>query len=390
MDFKHTFKGRRVLVTGSTGFKGSWLCEWLLAEGADVYGFGLEPYTTPALFDQLNLADRIHNTILDIRDAQTVHEYVHALQPEIVLHLAAQPLVRLSYDIPIQTYETNFMGTVNLLEAIRTMPAKSLSDEAAVCSVVCITTDKCYENKEWLHSYREEDAMGGHDPYSSSKGAAELAIQSYRDSYFQPSLTGRSINSGPSRPKVALASARAGNVIGGGDWSMDRIIPDCARSLRAGRAIPVRNKIATRPWQHVLEPLSGYMLLAAELYRGLKGLDPIQAKFDYRKLCGGFNFGPSLKSNRPVGELVQEVLKHWPGEWLDQADPKAPHEAELLNLAIDKAQHMLGWKPRWEFEQTIEETMNWYRCSCQPEFDAHAMTQDQIKRYQIEGVLIER
>lgn len=378
MDFKNTFKGRRVLVTGTTGFKGSWLCEWLIAEGAEVHGFGLEPNTQPALFEQLKLSERIHNRILDVRDAVAVCEYVHEIQPEIVLHLAAQPLVRLSYDIPTETYATNVMGTVNVLDALRTMPAQS----AATCAVVCITTDKCYENKEWLHSYREEDAMGGHDPYSSSKGAAELVIQSYRNSYFDPSLLGRPLNGGSRNLRIALASARAGNVIGGGDWSLDRIIPDCARALKAEEAISVRNKIATRPWQHVLEPLSGYMLLAAELFRGLNGEAPLQAKFNYKKLCTPFNFGPNLQSNRSVGALVEEVLKHWSGTWLDQSDPHAHHEAKLLNLAVDKAQHMLDWKPRWDFEQTIRETIEWYYSSCSIDFDAHVYTKEQIQRYQ--------
>jgi CDP-glucose 4,6-dehydratase len=234
-----------------------------------------------------------------------------------------------------------------------------------------ITTDKCYENQEWLHSYREEDPMGGHDPYSSSKGACEIAIQSFRKSFF----------SDPKSCGVALASARAGNVIGGGDWALDRIIPDCARALQKGESIPVRNKVATRPWQHVLEPLGGYMLLAAELWRGLNNQPPLQANFPYADLCGAFNFGPELASNRTVDALVKEVLKSWPGEWEDKSDPNAHHEASLLNLAIDKAHHMLNWKPRWDFEKTIQETIDWYRAIDKDSSQAATLTKKQIETY---------
>lgn len=367
MNFEDTFRDRRVLVTGDTGFKGAWLCEWLLAEGAEVFGLGLAPNTKPALFEQLDLSNRIHHTELDIRDATTLRSYVQEVDPEMVLHLAAQPLVRLSYDIPVETYATNVMGSVHLLDAIR-------HHSSAInhpITAVMVTTDKCYENKEWLHSYREVDPMGGHDPYSASKGACETAIQSFRKSYFYD----------PSTNGVAVASARAGNVIGGGDWALDRIVPDCIRALKKGEPIPVRNKIATRPWQHVLEPLGGYLLLAAELWRGLNGQAALQAKFAYTELCGAFNFGPTLQSNRPVSELVGEVLKHWPGEWTDQSDPKAVHEASLLNLAIDKAHHMLDWQPRWNFAETIEETVKWYQAAQSGTFDAQTETQKQINHY---------
>lgn len=363
MNLKDTFKGRRVLVTGDTGFKGSWLCEWLLSEGAEVYGCGLAPNTQPALFDQLSLANRIQHREIDIREPEAIKAYIQDVKPELVLHMAAQPLVRLSYEIPVETYATNVMGTVHVLDALRSLKGK--------CAVVCITTDKCYENKEWLHSYREEDPMGGYDPYSSSKGACELAIQSYRKSFFND----------PEKCGIALASARAGNVIGGGDWALDRIIPDCVRALMEQKPIPVRNKIATRPWQHVLEPLGGYMLLAAELWRGLNGQAPIQANFHYRELCTAFNFGPNLQSNRPVGQLVEEVLKHWPGEWMDQSDPNAPHEASLLNLATDKAFHMLNWSPQWDFAKTLKETVEWYRLSATTDFDPQTYTQGQISDY---------
>jgi len=370
MNFQNTFKGRRVLVTGDTGFKGSWLCEWFLAEGAEVYGLGLTPNTDPSLFEQLDLASRIHHADLDIRDASAIRNYIAKVDPEIVLHLAAQPLVRLSYDIPVETYATNVMGTVHLLEAIRKLKASSSGNGHPV-SVVCVTTDKCYENKEWLHSYREEDPIGGYDPYSSSKGACEIAIQSFRRSYFAD----------PEECKIALASARAGNVIGGGDWALDRIIPDCIRALKAGQSISVRNKIATRPWQHVLEPLGGYLLLAAELWRGLNGQATLQANFPYQDLCTAFNFGPNLSSNRPVGELVEEVLRNWPGEWLDQSNPNALHEASLLNLATDKAYHMLSWSPRWDFSETIKKTVDWYRLVDTKTIQASVLVRQQISEY---------
>jgi len=392
MNFQNTFKNRRVLVTGDTGFKGSWLCEWLLTAGAEVYGLGLGPNTAPALFEQLDLENRIQHTELDIRDAAALREHVAQVDPEIVLHLAAQPLVRLSYDIPVETYATNVMGTVHLLDAIRHLSNGSgvMSNELSSLThnspptthhpiaVVCVTTDKCYENKEWLHSYREEDPMCGHDPYSSSKGACELAIASYRNSFFPPHQLS---TNNPNCHNVAIASVRAGNVIGGGDWAIDRIVPDCVRALKKGEAIPVRNKVATRPWQHVLEPLSGYLLLAAELWRGLNGEALLQANFDYTELCGAFNFGPTLQSNRPVSELVTEVLKHWPGEWVDQSDPNAVHEASLLNLSIDKAHHMLDWQPRWNFAETIQETVKWYQAAELDTFDAQTETQKQIQHY---------
>jgi CDP-glucose 4,6-dehydratase len=331
-----------VLVTGHTGFKGAWLTEWLMQLDAHVTGFALSPPTKPSLFEQLGLASRMHHVEGDVRDLAAVRAVVERSQPDFVFHLAAQPLVRLSYAEPVETFATNVMGTAHVLESVRLA--------ARPCVVVAITTDKCYENKEWVHSYREEDAMGGYDPYSSSKGAAELVIAAYRRSFFSNN-----------NPLVRVASARAGNVIGGGDWALDRIVPDCVRSLQCGQAIRVRNKIATRPWQHVLEPLSGYLWLGAclahpELTGRISRTSPLISQ-----LASAFNFGPDLSSNRTVAELVQEVLKHWPGSWEDCSDSKAVHEAKLLNLATDKAYHFLGWKSAWDFTATIRETVQWYR-----------------------------
>lgn len=393
--FAGVYAGKRVLITGHTGFKGAWLAEWLLALGAEVTGFALPPPTTPALFDQLGLASRLNHVVGDVRDLAAVRKVVEATKPDFVFHLAAQPLVRLSYDQPVETYATNVMGTVNVLEALRLYQkgfkgssVESLKGseseivqpnnrsavqhhQARVIAAVMITTDKCYENKEWVHSYREEDPMGGYDPYSSSKGAAELVIAAYRRSYFTPS-TVQHLNNSTSL--VRVASARAGNVIGGGDWALDRIVPDCIRALQRGESIPVRNKIATRPWQHVLEPLSGYLWLGACLAN--LQLSPFNSQ-----LASGFNFGPSLASNRTVAELVQEILHHWPGRWDDRSDPKAVHEAKLLNLATDKAHHFLGWSPAWPFSETIAQTVRWYRDSSGFSVNIHALTTGQIAAY---------
>lgn len=353
MSFSNTYRGKRVLVTGHTGFKGSWLCEWLLSLGADVSGLALQPPTKPALFDQLQLSDRINDYRGDIRDAAVIAETVHRIQPEFIFHLAAQPLVRLSYDQPVETYSTNVMGTVHLLEAARQLNGR--------CTIIAVTTDKCYENREWVHSYREEDPMGGHDPYSSSKGAAELVIAAYRRSYFSATNSG-----------IRLASARAGNVIGGGDWALDRIVPDCIRALSNNEPIVVRNKVATRPWQHVLEPLSGYLWLGAQLSKG---------DLQQPTLASGFNFGPALSSNLSVANLVNEIIKHWPGQVDYKINPNVVHEAKLLNLAIDKAQHYLGWRPVWNFERTIAETVGWYRKNLQNQQQGNVDASGQIIGY---------
>lgn len=355
LSFADVYRGKRVLVTGHTGFKGSWLCEWLTSLGAEVSGFALAPATSSALFDQLGLAQRLRHVLGDVRDLAVVRRVVEETKPDFVFHLAAQPLVRLSYEHPVETYAVNVMGTVNVLEAVRLA--------SLPCIVVSITTDKCYENKEWVHSYREEDPMGGYDPYSSSKGAAELVIGAYRRSYF-------------SAPDsfVRVASARAGNVIGGGDWALDRIVPDCIRALQKGEVIPVRNKVATRPWQHVLEPLSGYLWLGACLAN--RQLSSFSAH-----LASGFNFGPALSSNRTVADLVQEILKHWPGRWDDKSDPKAVHEAKLLNLATDKAYHFLNWSPVWPFAETIAQTATWYLRADAAATDIRQLTTGQIQAY---------
>ncbi len=356
--FGDHYRGRRVLVTGHTGFKGAWLSEWLLGLGAEVTGLALPPPTQPALFEQLGLARRLTHHEGDVGDPAAVQRVVATAAPELIFHLAAQPLVRRSYAEPVETYRTNVMGTVNVLEAARLA--------GRPCTVVCITTDKAYENREWLHGYREEDPMGGHDPYSSSKGAAELVISAYRRSYF----------SAPASP-IQVAAARAGNVIGGGDWAEDRIVPDCIRSLRAGAAIAVRNPLSTRPWQHVLEPLSGYLALGAQLSAAAQGGDPARRE----RLHGAFNFGPALASNRPVGDLVAEILRHWPGRWEDRRQPGAVHEASLLNLATDKAHHLLAWRPVWDFATTIRHTVQWYRDQDSDPTRSEPLTRSQIESY---------
>jgi CDP-glucose 4,6-dehydratase len=359
------YKNRRVLVTGHTGFKGSWLCEWLLSLGAKVAGFALEPPTTPSLFEQLGLGARMHDIRGDVRDSAAVERALAEAAPELIIHMAAQPIVRLSYEIPAETFSTNIMGTVNVLDAAR--------KQGKPCAVVVVTTDKCYENREWIHSYREEDPMGGYDPYSASKGCAELVVNAYRRSFFT------------TKSPVAVASARAGNVIGGGDWAVDRIVPDCVRSLAKRDAIPVRNPHATRPWQHVLEPLSGYLLLGTRLLKNIESAPEVRQAAENACVESGFNFGPSLDSNQPVGQLVEEILRHWPGRWENQWRGDAPHEASLLNLATDKAHHFLGWHPRWNFAQAVEKTISWYRQQHEGNADLADFTRGQISDYMAAG-----
>lgn len=353
------YEGKKVLLTGHTGFKGSWMAEWLLSLGAEVTGVSLEPNTDPAIFDQLGLRERLEHHIFDIRNCAMVEGLVLDVQPDVVFHLAAQPLVRYSYDHPLETFETNVMGTAHVLDALRQLEKP--------CHAVVVTTDKCYENMEVDRPYREDDPMGGYDPYSASKGAAELVASSYRRSFFDPAKYGHS-------HQVAVASARAGNVIGGGDWALDRIVPDCMRTLSRNEAIPVRNPQATRPWQHVLEPVGGYMRLAACLAEA-------ETVEERSKLCSGFNFGPDPEANRPVRDLVGQVLSNWPGEWEDQSDPNAVHEAGLLNLAIDKAERLLGWTPVWDFETAVARTVEWYRAVFDDPARARELTLHQIAEY---------
>ena len=329
--------GRRVLLTGHTGFKGSWLLLWLQQLGAQVWTYALEPESEPNLFRQLAQAcppgEVWLHQIGDLANRAALAELVQRAQPQVVLHLAAQPLVRRSYKDPLGTWATNVMGSLHLLEALKPLQHP--------CAVVMVTTDKVYENREWAYGYRESDRLGGHDPYSASKAGAEIAIASWRSSFCGE----RSHQT----PYLRIATARAGNVIGGGDWAADRIVPDAMRYLGRDEPIPVRNPRATRPWQHVIEPLAGYLRLSESL-----AMDP-------QPPCEAFNFGPNLASNRSVGNLVATILEHWPGQWLDQSDPSAPHEANLLHLQIDKTHHRLGWQPRWDYATTLARTVGWYR-----------------------------
>lgn len=351
--FAAAYAGRRVLVTGHTGFKGAWLAEWLLGLGAEVSGYALPPPTRPALFDQLGLAGRLRHVEADVRDPDRVRRAVEEARPDFVFHLAAQSLVRESYERPVDTFSTNVMGTISLLEAVRHLDRP--------CAVVVVTTDKCYLNREWHYGYREDDPLGGRDPYSASKAATELATAAWRDSFF-------------GRSRVRIATARAGNVIGGGDWAKDRIVPDCMRALAAGRPVPVRNPRATRPWQHVLEPLAGYLWLAASLASSERVAGD-------ESLESGFNFGPGADANRTVGDLVERVLSHWPGAWSDASDATAPHEARFLHLCTDKAASLLRWRPVWTFDETIRETVSWYRRIAEDVSSASAVTREQIEAY---------
>lgn len=345
--------GRRVLLTGHSGFKGSWLTLWLLRLGAEVHGVSLPPDASLPLWQGLalesaaSLPGRLSSAWIDITDAASLAAHVSRVQPEVVLHLAAQPLVRRSYVEPALTWRTNVLGTIHLLEALRDLPRP--------CSLVAITTDKVYANREWEHGYREPDPLGGHDPYSSSKAAAELAIASWRDSFCGPAPH--------QKPDLAIASMRAGNVIGGGDWSQDRIVPDLIRALAGGSPLQLRSPTSTRPWQHVLEPLAAYLLLAERL-SGHHSAPAVTASLS--QFTTSFNIGPPLSSNRSVLELVQAALPHWPGATaaavqLDPAAAAAPHEASLLHLSSDRAHHRLGWRPRWDFAATVAQTMDWYQ-----------------------------
>jgi len=328
---KETFADRTVLVTGHTGFKGSWLSLWLTQLGARVVGVSDDIPTRPSHFAAGHLGERLEDHRLDIRDAEGLKGLVAEVAPDFVFHLAAQPLVRRSYTEPVDTWQTNTMGTVNVLEALRALDRH--------CVAVLITSDKCYDNVEWVWGYRETDRLGGPDPYSASKGAAELAIRSYVRSYF------------PQDGKIRIGVGRAGNVIGGGDWAEDRIVPDCVRAWGSGESVPLRNPLATRPWQHVLEPLSGYLNLAVALHR--------DASFHGEP----FNFGPPAQQNHTVGELVEEMAVYWDQvRWEDvSAQYGGPYESGLLKLNCDKALHHLRWQAVWDFRATVRETVLWYR-----------------------------
>lgn len=355
--FANLYRGKRVFITGHTGFKGSWLSEWLLMLGAHVTGYSIRVNAAPDHFTALGLEQRLTHLIGDVRDLPALEKAMTDAKPDFVFHLAAQPLVRLSYREPVETMSTNILGTMNVLDAMRRLQHP--------CVCVIVTSDKCYENREVLHSYHEGDAMGGHDPYSASKGAAELVAHAFRRSYFQASDS-----------LVKVATARAGNVIGGGDWSEDRIVPDCVRSLLRNETIALRNPIATRPWQHVLEPLSGYLWLAAVL---TGAVHPPRVQ-DLRN-CDAFNFGPWLEANRSVKDLVTELLKHWPGTWRDASEANAVHEAGLLSLAIDKAFHVLQWQPAWNFTRCLQTTATWYRSVANENLSALDQTRSDITAY---------
>jgi CDP-glucose 4,6-dehydratase len=342
------WRGKRVLLTGHTGFKGGWLSLWLQSLGAELQGYALAPPTTPNLYTEARVADSMASTLADVRDLAALQAVMAAFRPEIVIHMAAQPLVRLSYDDPVGTYATNVMGTVHLLEAVRQTPG--------VKAVVNVTTDKCYENREWVWGYREDEPMGGYDPYSNSKGCSELVTSAYRRSFFQAG--------GP-----AVASARAGNVIGGGDWAADRLVPDALKAFEREQAVVIRNPHATRPWQHVLEPLWGYLLLAQHLYE--QGAACAEA----------FNFGPHDEDARPVQWIVEHLAERWGRGARWQRDGAShPHEANYLKLDISKARARLGWQPRWRLAQALEHIVTWHQAWLAHD-DVRALCLQQIAAY---------
>ena len=331
------WKNKNVFITGHTGFKGSWLLLWLIKLGSNVTGYSLKPDNNFQLFKNLypNIKDKFKHIEGDIRDLENLRESILANKPDIIFHLAAQPLVRESYLKPIETWEINTIGTLNILEAA----SKSLEN---VCSIIIVTTDKVYENKEWTYGYRETDRLGGYDPYSASKAGAEIAVSSWRNSFCNNINQTKNSN-------LHISTCRAGNVIGGGDWAKDRIVPDAINYLQNGQIIKLRNPNAKRPWQHVLEPLSGYILLAEKLYF-------------YKELAESFNFGPLNKSNISVCELIQKIIKYWgSGDWESIHNNNEPHEAKLLQLQIDKAYNKLNWEPVLDIDKTVSKTVNWYK-----------------------------
>ena len=346
------YRGRRVLVTGHTGFKGGWLTLWLTELGADVTGYALPPDTHPNLFSAIAVPNRVRHVEGDVRDLEAFRRTWRDCRPDVVFHLAAQPIVRESYRRPVDTITTNVVGTTHLLELAR--------ESDWPLAMVCVTSDKCYENVEWPYGYREDDRLGGADIYSGSKAAAEILISSYRRSFFAAA------------DAPAVASVRAGNVIGGGDWASDRLVPDCIRALLDGRPIEVRHPHSVRPWQHVLEPLSGYLTVGALLQqRGAAGLAARSA----------WNFGPTIPNARSVGAIVEAMIREWgTGTWLQPPADEGGHEATLLRLAIDRAQLKLGWHPRWDFDETIRRTVEWYRTYYEGR-DVLACSLNQIVRY---------
>jgi CDP-glucose 4,6-dehydratase len=349
INIPETLYGKRVFITGHTGFKGSWLAFILHDLGAKVMGYALPPASMVSHFDLLGLDKKINNVYSDIRDKVGLLEAMIDFQPEFVFHLAAQALVRVSYENPVETFSTNVVGSVNLLDAVKNC--------SSVRALVYITSDKCYENVEWVWGYRENDLLGGHDPYSASKAAAEIAFSAYARSFFAQ------------RPLLGAASTRAGNVIGGGDWAIDRIIPDCVRAIEAGEPLRLRNPGATRPWQHVLEPLSGYLLLASKLYQNPK------------KWEGAWNFGPSTQEVRTVKEVAEMIVSQLgKGRIEEIQSPTQVHEANLLQLNCDKAHQLLGWYPRWRVDKTLEATAIWYK-KVMDGYGAEKITRAQIYEF---------
>lgn len=345
------YAGRTVLVTGDTGFKGSWLSLWLHHLGAKVHGLALPCRTDQDHFRLLGLQDVISHQDLDIRDGGGLNEVLERIRPEVVFHLAAQALVRPSYADPVTTFATNILGTVHVLDAVR--------KSSSVRSLVCITSDKCYRNKEWAWGYRENDELGGHDPYSASKACAELVFASYMDSFLS------------SRNDLGAATTRAGNVVGGGDWAQDRIVPDCMRALLSEQPIVIRSPRATRPWQHVLEPLSGYLLLGMKLFEKPK------------VFSGAWNFGPRVESIRTVGDLAETIVQDWGSGTVERKpNPNDVHECGLLSLNCDKAHQHLDWFPRWDFPTTVAKTVCWYQEVAQGKGEPGVVSRRQIREYQ--------
>ncbi len=351
VSFDNAFQGKRVLVTGHTGFKGSWMVLWLTKLNAKVTGYSLPAPTTPSMFELCNIDELIDHNIGDVNNGEAVNAIVSKVKPDLIIHMAAQPLVQHSYQEPLSTLSTNVIGTANVLEAARKLNHK--------CAVVVVTSDKCYENQEWVWGYRETEPLGGHDPYSMSKAAAELVVSSWRNSFFSKAES-----------PILLASARAGNVIGGGDWAAGRIIKDCVEAYSQKRPVVLRNPAATRPWQHVLEPLSGYLWLAAKLMRSNKG------KYDE-----AWNFGPQPDSVWPVSKLVEAFSDKWQGHGWTLDNGHHPHEAMSLGLSIEKARYKLGWVPTWDLAKTLDHTVDWYRAWIEKSDDLKVLSLAQIDAY---------